>query len=455
MTYFALIERLEGHVEKIRAWVLDFPQAGIPARMNDAKLYVQGWLLVAPDVTGAQIVLRTANSGSEAIQFLAFNNDRPDVIQRVLHQDPLNHAQLRCGFSAHIPALSGEFSIGLKLGDTTSWLCNVTMSGIPVVHAPATQNELQVIQGKDGWLYLDNDTNRSVDQFMGRLLLDGAGLERWMGYLDTCVRLASNAAVRYALVVAASKEQVLPEYYPHPRAQVTVHEQFLSLCRPEHNVVDTAALLAREPDKSQCFIKTDTHWTDKGALAATIALVRTLGLDVQEANACFSLDVYYTTSFVGDLGNKLRPKAGAPTEFLKGPSAIDAAIFDNELPNIGRVLIFENSSATWPSTLLLFGASSSYRMLKYLKRLFQRIVFIHSAGNVDIAIFEHERPDYLVTQTTARFMIEPPSTTFQLKNVIRQKMLSVDASIRMRAAESAARAMHDPKNAPYCDMLEA
>jgi len=454
MTYFASIERLDNQAKEIQAWVLDFPQAGTPARVSDAGLYVQGWLLMAAGVAGAQIVLRTSQAGEETVQPVAFNNDRPDVIQRVLRQEPANHPQLRCGFSAHVAALQGEFSVGAKLGEETIWLCRVTMSGSPTVHAPPVQGELQVIQGQDGWLYLDNDTNRSVDQFTGRLLLDGPGLERWACYLDDCARLAHDAGVHHALVIAASKEQVLPEFYPHVRAQVTVHEQLLSLCRPEHNVVDTAALLTQQADKAGCFIKTDTHWTDKGALAATMALVRTLGLDERCAQACFDSDVYYTTSFVGDLGTKLRPKAGAPTEFLKAAAAIDGAVFDNELPNIGRVLIFENPSAIWPNSLLLFGASSSYRMLKYLKRLFRRIVFVHSAGNVDVAIFEHERPDYLVTQTTARFMIEPPSTRFRLEDAVKQKMLSADAVIRARAAESAEKAALDPRNAPYCSMLE-
>lgn len=454
MTYFASIESLEVQAKEIQAWVLDFPQAGVPARVSDAGLYVQGWLLTAAGVVGAQIVLRTGQADEEIVRPMAFNNDRPDVIQRVLRQEPVNHPQLRCGFSGYVAVLQGEFSVGVKLAEQTIWLCRVTMSGTPPVHAPATQSELQVIQGGDGWLYLDNDTNRSVDQFTGQLLLDGAGLERWTQYLDACARLAHEAGGRHALVVAASKEQVLPEFYPHSRALVTVHEQFLGLCRPGHNVVDTAALLTQQADKAACFIKTDTHWTDKGALAATIALVRTLGLDEQRAHACFAADVYYTTPFVGDLGTKLRPKAGAPTEFLKGPAAIDGAVFDNELPNIGRVLIFENPSAVWPNSLLLFGASSSYRMLKYMKRLFRRIVFIHSAGNVDVAIFEHERPDYLVMQTTARFMIEPPSTRFRLEDAVKQKMLAVDANTRARAADSAARAMLDSRNAPYCGMLE-
>ena len=454
MTYFATIERLALDEPDISAWVLDFPQPGVAARVTEAGLHLQGWLLAAAGVVRGPIVLRVQHDGTEQVQALPFNNDRADVIQRVLGQAPAGHDQLRCGFSAHVPAVPTQFGLGVQLGERTVWLCEVTLSGTPVVHAAPAPSELQVIQGGDGWLYLDNDTNHSVDQYTGKLLLDPDALQRWADYLDACAALASSVSARHSVLVAASKEQVLPEFYPHPRGELTVHDQVLALARPGHGLVDTAALLHARADKAACFIKTDTHWTDRGAREACLALLDTLGLDRAAAQAAFADDVYYSTGFVGDLGAKLRPPAGAPTEFLRGPAAVDGAVFDNGLPNIGRVLVFDNAGAPWPGSLLIFGASSSYRMLRYLKRLFGRIVFAHSAGNVDVDVVRHEQPDFLVMQTTARFMVTPPETGFRLADAVVVKLRGADSEMVARARASAAAAAADARNLPYCQMIE-
>jgi alginate O-acetyltransferase complex protein AlgJ len=435
----------------VHLWALDFPQRDVAPKMTERGLYLQGWVLAKAGVTLGGIVIRSGEGQGESMRTLPFNNGRPDVIQRVLGVPALGHPQLRCGFTAWLTDVPQDFTLGVAVDGTTSWLCRVQLHGsVAMAEVP----EPQVIEGSDGWLFLDNDTNRSVDQYTGRLKLDQAGLGRWQAYLDGVRDLAAATGARHAVLFAASKEQVLPEYYPHQKGVLTVHEQVLSLCRAEHHVVDTAALLAGQADKEACFIKTDTHWTDRGAMLAALAVLECLGLDADTARRHWSGDVYYTLPFAGDLGVKLRPAMSAPAEFLQAPPVASDAAFDNHLPNIGRVLVFENAAATWPHSLLLFGASSSYPMLKYLKRVFGRIVFVHSAGNVDVDTVARERADYVVLQTTARFMIEPPGTSFRLADAVMTKTISADENARARAAAAAARAAVDPKNLPYCRMLE-
>jgi alginate O-acetyltransferase complex protein AlgJ len=420
MSNFASVDKHVLPEHGVHAWALDFPQAGASAKVGPRGLYLQGWLLPDTPVAFDALIVCTTAHGEQVRSELPFNNARPDVIQRVLGQAPEAHPLLRCGFIAWLADVPRQFTLGVRSGESTTWLCDVHLNEEMI--ATKERPALQVIQGSAGWLFLDNDTNHSVDQFTGRLTLDAQGLERWRAYLDAALALAGAVGARHALVLAASKEQVVPEHYPHRKGALTVHEQVLALCGPQHHVVDTAALLAARTDREACFIRTDTHWTDRGAMLATLALLGELGLDVAQAGSHLARDVYYTAPFAGDLGVKLAPAQAAPTEFLQAPPAASGAVIDNALPNIGRVLVFEDGQALWPLHVLIFGASSSYPMLKYLKRLFQRIVFIHSAGNVDPAIVEHERPDLLVLQTTARFMIEPPNTSFDLRATVEAKL---------------------------------
>lgn len=450
MTQFASIRKLAA--PELHAWALDFPAAGAAARISERGLYLQGWALGKGDAACTELVVRSHSGQGEQNREFAFNTGRPDVIQRVLGAVPAGHSCLHCGFMVHLDPVPAAFTLGVRLDGQTRWLCEVTLDGSSASRVePAVA---QVIQGTDGWLYLDNDTNRSVDQHTGRLKLDQDGLTRWAGYLEACAGIAGTVRARHAVLIAASKEQVLPEYYPHAKGEQTVHDQVLGLCRPQHGVLDTVTLLRARADRTQCFIKTDTHWTDRGAMYAALRLVEQLGLDAAMAQRRWADDIYYTMSFAGDLGVKLQPPATAPTEFLQAPPAAHDAVFDNHLPNIGRVLVFHRGDAPWDKSLLLFGASSSYSMLQYLKRLFQRVVFVHSAGNIDTGIVAHEQPDFLVLQTTARFMITPPDIRFVLRAAVGEKLRNADAQLRARAKDSAARAALNRKNLPYCEMLE-
>lgn len=450
MTQFASIRKLP--TPELHAWALDFPAAGAAARIGERGLYLQGWALGKGEAICTELVVRFSTEQGVQSRDFPFNTGRPDVIQRVLGAVPAGHPRLRCGFMAHLDPIPRAFMLGVRVETETHWLCEVTLdaTAAPRVEQAASQ----VIQGKDGWLYLDNDTNRSVDQYTGRLMLDDDGLAGWAAYLDACAGIAGAIQARHAILIAASKEQVVPEHYPHAKARRTVHEQVLELSRPEHMVIDTVALLQTRSDRTQCFIKTDTHWTDRGAMHAALALIERLGLDIAVARRCWAEDVYYTTPFAGDLGVKIQPAAMAPTEFLQAPPATQGAAFDNHLPNIGRVLVLGENAAPWDKSLLIFGASSSYPMLKYIKRLFRRVVFVHSAGRIDTGIVAHERPDFLVLQTTARFMITPPDIRFDVRAAVAEKLRHADAAARARAEDSSARAIMDRKNLPYCEMLE-
>lgn len=454
MSNFTNIKKLPLGERGAQLWALDFPQQDKAPRMSERGLYLQGWVLPHAGTQQGELVARFIAESEEVLRTIPFNNDRPDVIQRVLGTDPAGHPQLRCGFIAYLKDAPRAFELGIKLDGETVWLCDVQLTeSTPVARTENKRAEMQVIRGTGGWLFLDNDTNRSVDQYTGRLQLDDAGQERWQAYLDGCVSIAADVSAPHALVIAASKEQVLPEHYPHQKGENTVHEQVLALCREEHRVLDTVQLLGARPDKEACFIKTDTHWTDRGALVATLALLARLGLDVETAQACLAQDVYYMMPFAGDLGCKLAPPVSEPTEFLQAPPAARDATFDNHLANIGRVMVFEDARAPWPHSLLVFGASSSYPMLKYLKRLLGRVVFVHSAGHVDRSIVQHEQPDFLVMQTTARFMIEPPDVGFVLADAVATKMAGAAEDARARALAAADAASGNPKNFLYRDML--
>jgi hypothetical protein len=450
----AKVNRISHVPASIRHWTLDAPRTDQAFALAQDELPLQGWLLSTEPTpaTPPILLVRNAEGDTPSLRH-PFNNGRPDVITRVLGEPVVGHPQLRCGFSVSVPMPTGAVDIGFELPDgTVFWAATLTLEAHePAVPGPGTPAP-GVIEGTDGWLFLDNDTNRSVDQFTGRLRLDDDGLARWRSYLGALQALATAQGARTALLIAPSKEEVLPAHYPHARGAQTVLDQVLALPGPDDvAVVDGRAVLAAATAPEQGFKRADTHWTDRGAWWVTLATLAALALDAEAARRLCAGDHYRLQPYAGDLGVKLTPARHAPTEFLDGPAPEAGARFDNRLPNIGRVLVFECEAPCYPLRLLLFGASSAYPMLKYLKRLFRRTVFVHSAAGVDPRVVAHERPDVLLCQSTSRFLVTPPRCDFSLADAVRAKQ----AQFATEAAAPACTALTDPIDDFYALLPDA
>lgn len=427
----------------VLAWYLDFPK-NLSLIKHDASLVVlQGWILFENSNEKFPKVKISNNNGEELCEIL-LNNKRPDVIEKVLHQNPLNHEQLQCGFNVSLEAEAVFDRVCLYVESNNEKIYLAELS---------FKNELNVLVGKDDWLFLDNDSNCSVDQYTGRVKLGLDGLNSWRDYLDNIFKYAKSYNMRHALVIAPSKEEVLPHRYPFQRAQTTVLDQVCTLAKPEWNVLNTAPILAEYPSPEACFKQTDTHWTDRGAMLAVMAVLEQLGLDARKAEALFTTDVYELRREVGDLGCKMLPAHSAETEFLQAPMPEQDAVFDNGLPNIGRALVFENGLAIYPWKMVIFGASSSYPMLKYLKRLFRRLVFVHSAAQVDEAVLLHEQPDFLLLQSNSRFLVQPPNLNFSLTDAVFRKTAEATSAFRVKLQEYIAENNFSEKDSLYVQMV--
>lgn len=404
----------------IKIWTLDFPAHDRLVDISLPELTLQGWVLWVN--TSEDLVHLVVESGGAVIYEKPFNSKRPDVVERVLGEPSAEHKQLCCGFQARIPTekLVTGFRVGVKVGECkTVWLAHVGFG-----------HPMQVLEGTDGWLFLDNDSNHSVDQYTGKRLLSAEELRCWREYLSGTYALSQRIGLRSAILVAPSKEEVLRHRYPHTRASTTVLDLVCALADPAWNVLDMAPVLRAHSPPEACFKKTDTHWTDRGAMLATLAVLPSLGIADKRAQALFSTDEYEFRNEVGDLGSKLLPVRSALTEFLRPPSNDIESLFDNKLPNIGRVIVYENIHALYAKKLLIFGASSGYPMLKYLKRIFERVVFVHSAAQVDVDVVEYERPDALLLQSNGRFLVQPPSLNFSLNQAVCIKLNETSAAMK-------------------------
>ncbi|WP_447955846.1 alginate O-acetyltransferase AlgX-related protein [Vreelandella sp. EE7] len=426
-----LKEAVSGHKRKdpndagLR-WHLDYPISDGPSKMEAGGTVVQGWVLLPACCSHDLERVRVIAYWGEAFELIhPLGIQRPDVITRVLQADANIHPQLACGFRFTVPRTVKEFGLALLVGEERFNLEYLRMEE----DGPATEIDtapLKVLEGKEGWLFLDNDTNGSVDQYRGYMRLTEEGLAHWQAYLKSFNELAKKHETKNALLVAPSKESVMgPRYHPFPEGEGGPVHQLLALPEAAKAVYPVAAL-TELGDKA--FIQTDTHWAQRGAMSATVELAKALELDMQAVAALFEADSYKTRRLAGDLGSKFSPEKECEIEGLTTFSYHKHRYFDNGLPNFGRLLLINYAEALNPATCLVFGSSSSYSMLNYLSRLFERVIFVHTAGNLDPELVAAVKPAYLVAQTNARFVVQVPKANQALKTLIEDKRARLTTS---------------------------
>src|SRR5262245_12500703 len=137
----------------------------------------------------------------------------------------------------------------------------------------------KVVQGRNGRLFLDNDTNEVIAQHTGALRLDERGVEQWRLILEHRTAWLERRGVQYLFLVAPNAHSVYPEALPDdvPSApDRTVHQVLGAVERGGiARVVYPLEQLVSERDKP-VFPKTGSHWTEYGAFIAYRSVIDAL-----------------------------------------------------------------------------------------------------------------------------------------------------------------------------------
>lgn len=407
------VERIaEGGITRPFKWWLDFPKNNVLLSEGDSAIDIRGWVF-CDDC--AEIVVR---SGGNVASF-ALNRDRLDVLKKLEISDDAEGKYRHCGFSHKIPLDDGEIEIGARVGGREFWFSKIKV----VASKP-------VVCGNDDWLFLDNDTNRSVDQFKGELLLTDQVLNAWKRYIELTKVRAETAGARWCLLVAPAKEEVFHDYYPHKRGKVTPIDQFLDSVAGYDEVIFPLRQLS--PVRHMSYYSVDTHWSDYGAYLGAVEVAKKLGLEEFSRH----LDMPYRVVFThGDLGGKVLPPKSSPKLVIDYSRVPIKKTFDNGILNTGKVWIYENASAPLQESLILFGDSFSLNLAKQLCNIFSRVVYAHTVALWDGEIVSAEKAKFVVLQTNQRFLISAP-TGAGLWDLAKQKVEKLGSAERTALSSS-------------------
>lgn len=341
------------------------------------------------------------------------NTLRPDV------KSVYNVAPSLCGLHVVIPVFT-NFEFGVICEGSTIWLAQIELT------------RLQVLEGHDEYLFLDNDDNRSVDQYSGKVTIDSENLAAWSQYFDDVGARLASTATKFAFCLAPAKEFIFPDLYPVRRVGMTPQDQFVSAFSERAKLINPMELLYAQ--RNLTFSKNDTHWTDFGASLVAEEICNRLEIDFQSPD--FGYQIH---NFTGDLGIKFNPQR---TEycFFADVSCLSSLTYDNCIPVRGNIISISNPMASRNETCLIFGSSSSESIAKQLTNTFTRVVRVFSGAEIDFDIIEHEKPSCVLVIFASRFLVRAPSKDFNIVIEILRKLeaMSREQQSQLRSALSSA-----------------
>ena len=275
----------------------------------------------------------------------------------------------------------------------------------------------KVLRGKHGYLFLNNDTNLSVDQYTGTLKLSDESISCWEQYFKYVCTIARNKSSSWCFLIVPNKEEVLSKHYPYTRGKVTPIDQFLEAFSDYKEVLYPISELSI--DRSLTYYTVDTHWSDYGAYIAAMSVLKIFSL---EKYFNYIKCDYSVKNVLGDLGRKLSPQQFGERLTANFNSYKKNKIFENGIYNHGRICVLSNQKSPSDKSLVIFGDSFSMNLIWILNKVFRRVSFAHTVAAMDQDVLKIECPNYILLQSSQRFIIRVPEEAHSIWSYAEKKV---------------------------------
>jgi hypothetical protein len=272
-----------------------------------------------------------------------------------------------------------------------------------------------VIVGRDGWLFYAGDGG--TEDIVSAVPFTDAELEAWRTTLEHTRDWMRSRGIVYVFVLAPDKHEVYPELLPASIRRVGIESRTDALVRYLRErstvpVLDLRETLSGAKGRERIYHRTDTHWNDRGAFAASQALLRVLaprlavpvrGRDAftPEEEVVPALDLAGMLG-IGDgmteVDLRLVPRAPLRARIVE-PATPDARLMDarivteQDAPSRPRAVVFRDS----------FGSA----LIPFLSEEFSRAVYLWQY-NVDPDVVLAERPAIVVQEWVGRRLSTMP-----------------------------------------------
>jgi hypothetical protein len=274
----------------------------------------------------------------------------------------------------------------------------------PVVTSFAEEDGRKVLQGRDGFLFLQNDTNGVLDQVQAKRRLTDAELAAWEAFFRELDTVAAARGARAFYLVAPNKECVFADRLPdgirvseeRPLRQIEALVHGMRL-RATQLIYPLQAL--QRAAAHPAYPRGDSHWSDYGAMLALAELEAALGA----APAAPAAEDYRTEYRNADLLAKLGGVCVEPQPVLKRGFAARLAA-DNGVVNTGRRRDWRSERGE--GRLLMAHDSFGDWLIPALAERFARTTTVWSAS-LERRLVEEVAPTAILFERAERFLTLP------------------------------------------------
>jgi alginate O-acetyltransferase complex protein AlgJ len=269
-----------------------------------------------------------------------------------------------------------------------------------------------VIAGKHGWLFYADDGG--MEDYVQAQPISHEELEAWRQTLDRTNRWLAARGIHYLVVFAPDKQMIYPEFMPDALERLSPDyrvDRLLAYLRghPSVEPLDLRPALLAAKGGELLYDRYDTHWNDRGGLAAYQAIVARLQPWFPSMQPLGREDFIMSSAMPsGDkttmLGLVDRGKLAMPG--LVPRAGWRARVVEPARPDPygeeGR-LVTEIPGATLPRAVV-FRDSFAGRLIPYLSEHFSRAVYLWQ-NDFDPAVIEQEHPDVVIQEYVDRHLV--------------------------------------------------
>jgi hypothetical protein len=288
-----------------------------------------------------------------------------------------------------------------------------------LVQVGSFSKNMEVLIGKNGFLFLMGGSNNLIDQYKGEL--DHEKSNFWIELVVSRGKYCSERGISFCQMIIPEKQSIVPEYFPIDLKVPTPLFAEISI-----NLSDSALYIDCQKALRDLFIfggnepfrKVDSHLSYFGAECLVHEILRHFKID----GAIFPQRLLQEISS-GDLSDKLFN--GGIAEHLLMPdladwefASLEPSLKMSRIPEDGlggTALEWESPRPLSQGKLLVFGNSIFERggaplgLSWWVSRIFARTRFVWSDSLIDDEVREFQ-PDFIICQTVERFLPTLPDT---------------------------------------------
>ena len=370
---------------------------------------VGGWAF-NPDDIHTPVKVKLLVDGREVAVTLA-DNERKDLLVK-----PIGNG--RCAFRFEVPEelIDGnEHFVQVVYADTDEDVKSSPKTVLfvkekasttpltPEVTNPDNPN-IGSLEGKSGWYYLVNDTNRCMDQFRGLVRFSAEEIAQYQQIFESRGNYFKEKNIPYICSIVPGKETVYSEFLPAGIEKGKLPSPLDQLLKATSGIkgvemLDLRTTLLASKHLGQLYYNFDTHWTPTGAFLGYLAIMEKVKkhfpkiqpmrfeamnrVSVQRNVSDLVVKTQYNfkdAEFVKADPQKVLEHETSLQLYPKGGFTAKPAIVPEHLKvsKTRATIIYEKDDPTLP-TAVVFRDSAGDWIIPFLSEHFRRILYMASA----------------------------------------------------------------------------